>query len=203
MKENTAETMRENTTENMTETGVGAEGRGIEYRDLPETEITRELFASFNRRQVVSDCWRKENGQWVIRHAPFIDDWSAEDYQFLIRCLQDTIRAGGLVHGAFENGSLKGFVAVLPEIFGGENRYIDLASLHVSQDMRGRGIGRALFLKAAEWARQQGAGKLYISAHSAVESQAFYRGMGCVEARQYHQKHVQEEPFDVQMELEL
>lgn len=98
---------------------------------------------------------------------------------------------------------MKGFAAVLPEIFGGENRYIDLASLHVSQDMRGRGIGTALILKAKDWARQQGAGKLYISAHSAVESQAFYRKMGCVEAKMYHQKHVEEEPFDVQMELEL
>lgn len=190
-------------TENMTEKRPEEIGRAIEYRDLPETEITRELFAGFNRRQVVSDCWRKENGQWVIRHAPFIDDWSTEDYQELIRCLQDTIRAGGLVYGAFADGRLKGFAAVLPQIFGGENRYIDLASLHVSQDMRGRGIGTALILKAKDWARQQGAGKLYISAHSAVESQAFYRKMGCVEAKMYHQKHVEEEPFDVQMELEL
>lgn len=190
-------------TENMTEKGSGEEGRSIEYRDLQETEITRELFAGFNRRQVVTDCWRKENGQWVIRHAPFIDDWSLEDYQVLIRCLRDTIKAGGLVYGAFAEGRLKGFTAVLPEIFGGENRYIDLASLHVSQDMRGRGIGTALISKAKDWARQQGAGKLYISAHSAVESQAFYRGMGCVEAKLYHQKHVEEEPFDVQMELEL
>lgn len=190
-------------TENMTEKRPEEIGRAIEYRDLPETEITMELFAGFNRRQVVTDCWRQENGQWVIRHAPFIDDWSTEDYQFLIRCLQDTSRAGGLVYGAFENGRLKGFAAVLPEIFGGENRYIDLASLHVSQDMRGRGIGTALILKAKDWARQQGAGKLYISAHSAVESQAFYRKMGCVEAKMYHQKHVEEEPFDVQMELEL
>lgn len=64
----------------MTEKRPEEKGRAIEYRDLPETEITRELFAGFNRRQVVTDCWRQENGQWVIRHAPFIDDWSTEDY---------------------------------------------------------------------------------------------------------------------------
>lgn len=181
----------------------GKEERVIEYRDLQETEITMELFGSFNRRQVVSDCWRRENGQWTIKHAPFIDDWSTQDYQVLIRCLKDTVTAGGFVHGAFENGRLKGFVAVLPEIFGGENRYVDLASIHVSQEMRGQGIGAALFGRAKEWARQQGAGKLYISAHSAVESQAFYRKMGCVEATWYHQKHVEEEPFDCQLEIEL
>lgn len=175
----------------------------IVYRDLKDTELSMELFDSFERRQVVSDCWRRENGQWVIRHAPFIDDWSTEDYGVLIRCLRDTIRSGGFVCGAFAEGRLKGFAAVLPEIFGGENRYMDLASLHVSQDMRRKGIGRALILKAKEWARQRGAGKLYISAHSAVESQAFYRRMGCVEAKLYHQKHVEEEPFDCQLELEL
>lgn len=177
--------------------------RVVEYRELEETEINEELFACFDRRQVVSDCWRRENGHWVIRHAPFIDDWSTEDYQVLIRCLRDTVTSGGLVYGAFAEGSLKGFAAVMPEIFGGENRYMDLASIHVSQDMRGRGIGRALILKAKEWARERGAEKLYISAHSAVESQAFYRKMGCVEAKLYHQKHVKEEPFDVQLELEL
>lgn len=188
---------------NMAERAQEKDDRVIAYRDLEEAELNMELFGSFNRRQVVTDCWRRENGQWVIRHAPFIDDWSTEDYRFLIQCLKDTITAGGFVHGAFAEGRLKGFVAVLPEIFGGENRYVDLASIHVSQDMRGKGIGTGLFLKAKEWARQRGAGKLYISAHSAVESQAFYRKMGCVEAKQYLQKHVEEEPFDVQLELEL
>lgn len=32
--------------------------------------------------------------------------------------------------------------------------------------------------------------KLYISAHSAVESQLFYKAMGCTEAQVYNQEHV-------------
>lgn len=195
--------MAEDMTGSMPEERQGDKTLIIEYRDLKEEELREELFCSFNRRQVVSECWRRENGQWVIRHAPFIDDWSAQDYQVLIRCLKETIAAGGLVRGAFENGRLKGFAAVQPEIFGGENRYMDLAALHVSLEMRGKGIGTALLCGAKEWAREKGAAKLYISAHSAVESQAFYRGRGCVEAKQYHQKHVEEEPFDCQLELEL
>ena len=66
------------------------------------------------------------------------------------------------------------------EIFGDEQRYCDLSSIHISEDMRNKGIGRTLFLAAKEWAKQKGAKKLYISAHSAVESQAFYQSMGCV-----------------------
>ena len=57
----------------------------------------------------------------------------------------------------------------------------------------------------AAWAleKNMGAGKLYISAHSAVESQAFYHAMGCVEAKVYCQAHVDMEPYDCQLECPL
>ena len=175
----------------------------IKYRILQEQEIDRGLFRAFIRRQVVDRCLRREDGVWVVRSDPFIDDWTEEDYRTLIRCLRNTVRTGGLVCGAFSGGALKGFVSVESGFFGGENRYHDLSSLHVSEDMRREGIGKALFLTAAGWARGQGARKLYISAHSVVESQAFYRAMGCVEAAKYNQKHVEAEPFDCQMEYAL
>lgn len=175
----------------------------MEYRSLQEHEIDRELFRDFIRRQIVTKCWRKEDGEWIIKDTPFIDDWTEQDYEVLIQCLKHTVRTGGLVYGAFYEGKLKGFAAVLPEIFGGENKYIDLAAIHVSQDMRGTGIGTALFKEAKRWAKEKGAEKLYISAHSAVESQAFYKRMGCVEAKWYKKEHVEEEPFDCQLEVKL
>mgnify|MGYP003369156865 FL=1 len=175
----------------------------MKYRSLQEHEIDRELFRDFIRRQIVTKCWRKEDGEWIIKDAPFIDDWTEQDYKVLIQCLKHTVRTGGVVYGAFYEGKLKGFAAVLPEIFGGENKYIDLAAIHVSQDMRGTGIGTALFKEAKRWAKEKGAEKLYISAHSAVESQAFYKRMGCVEAKWYKKEHVEEEPFDCQLEVKL
>lgn len=81
--------------------------------------------------------------------------------------------------------------------------YLDLSSLHVSAELRGRGTGRELFARAADWARERGAKKLYISAHSAVETQAFYKALGCVEAEEYNPEHVEQEPFDCQMEFVL
>ncbi len=174
-----------------------------QYRTLNEQEICRELFCGFTRRQVVTKCRRRENGSWVVRDDPFIDDWSEADYQTLVSCLRNTAATGGMVCAAFVDGVLKGFASVEPGLFGGENRYLDLTSIHVSEDLRGRGIGSALFRLAGEWARGQGAKKLYISAHSAVESQAFYRAMGCVEAEQYCRAHVDAEPFDCQLECAL
>ena len=80
-----------------------------------------------------------------------------------------------MVYAAFCGKALKGFVSVEAELFGSGKQYLDLTSLHVSGDLRGRGIGRELFLEACRWAKQRGAAKLYISGHSAVETQAFYR----------------------------
>ena len=175
----------------------------IQYRDLSPGELSPELFAAFVRRQVVTDCWRREGEEWVIRKAPFIDDWSAEDIQTLVSCLRNTLNTGGLVRAAFLGGALKGFVSVEPTLFGGEHRYLDLSSIHVSQELRGSGTGRALFSAAADWARARGAKKLYISAHSAVETQRFYRGLGCVDAQLPDPRHMEAEPFDCQLEYTL
>lgn len=175
----------------------------IQYRNLQENEICRDLFKDFIRHQNVTKCWRRENGEWVIRDAPFVDDWTETDYAFLISCLKNTVQTGGLVYGAFYGESLKGFVSVEPVLFGGSQKYLDLSSIHISEDMRNKGIGTALFLAAKDWARNKGAAKLYISAHSAVESQAFYKKMGCVEAEVYNRKHTEAEPYDCQLECRL
>ena len=172
----------------------------VQYRTLCAEEICRELFRDFIRHQIVTDCWRKEDGKWVIKKAPFVDDWTEKEYQILISCLKNTVLSGGLVCAAFCEGKLKGFVSAEAELFGGEEGYCDLSSIHVSADARGRGLGRALFQKAEEEGRRRGAEALYISAHSSVESQAFYKAMGCVEAREYQAFHVEKEPCDCQLE---
>ena len=175
----------------------------IQYRELQADEICDELFAHFIRHQVVTKCRRRINGEWTVRDDPFVDDWTKEDYQILIECLKNTVLTGGFVYAAFCEGKLKGFVSVESTLFGGVQNYLDLTSIHVSEELRGRGIGAALFLAAKQWAKKQGAGKLYISAHSAVESQNFYQKMGCVEAEVYEQKHVEAEPYDCQLECRL
>lgn len=78
-----------------------------------------------------------------------------------------------------------------------------MSSIHVSEDMRGQGIGRSLFASAKEWALKKGAEKLYISAHSAMETQEFYKAMGCVEAEEYSQRYIETEPYDCHLECRL
>lgn len=175
-----------------------------QWRELTDpNEITRRLFLDFHRRQEVSLCWRKERDQWVIKADPFVDDWTEADYEELVRCLKRTVRSGGFVYGAFMGGLLKGFVSVESCPFGGNKEYLDLSCIHVSQELRGAGIGRRLFAAAAQWAREKGASKLYISAHSADETQKFYRSLGCQDAQELNREHVEKEPYDCQLEYKL
>ena len=79
---------------------------------------------------------------------------------------------------------------------------VDL-SVYVRKDLRGQGMGKELFALAAGAARRMGGEKLYISSHSAVETQAFYRGMGCRDAEEIDAAHAAREPFDCQLEYIL
>ncbi|MEG1257210.1 GNAT family N-acetyltransferase [Clostridium sp.] len=175
----------------------------MECRKLQTKEINRQLFEKFERHQKVTKCWRKIYGEWILKDVPFIDKWSEEDYNQLIEGLKNTLKTDGIVYGAFSNDTLKGFVGVENGFIGKNQEYFDLSNIHVSEDMRGNGVGKRLFQMAAQWAKTHGAKKLYISAHSSVESQAFYKAMGCTEALEYNQKHVEKEPCDCQLEYAL
>ena len=122
----------------------------MEYRELKKSEISKELFASFVRRQEVNAVLTRIDGQWREISRPFMDDWSPSDYDFLVKCLINTIETGGAVFGVFdEKGRLKAFASLEGGIFGRKHRYKDLSSLHVSAECRRSGIGKKLFCMAA------------------------------------------------------
>lgn len=175
----------------------------ILIREILHDELHIGLFADFRRHQEVTQCWRKVNGKWIIIENRFTEDWAETEFAYQIKCLCNTIITGGVVYGAFLEGKLKGFVSVESVPLGSQNQYLELSSIHVSEDCRGSGIGRKLMDSAKEWARKKGTEKLYISAHSSIESQAFYKAMGCCEAEEYSQPHVEKEPCDCQLEVSV
>ena len=175
----------------------------MNYRFIAVGELTPELFSGFIRRQVVDKCVRREQGKWVIKSHPFVDDWTENDYAVLIAKLKRIMCGGGFVLAAFDGDVLKAFSAVDGNLFGRGNMYADLAEFYVSEDYRRQGVGSRLFAMTADAARSLGAKKLYISAHSAAETQAFYRGLGCLDAREILQFHADKEPYDCQLEYIL
>lgn len=173
------------------------------YKKLDAADITAALFCGFSRHQEVTRCWRKENGQWVLKDIAFTEEWNGADFEHLAAALRRTLTGGGTVLAAFDGEQLAGFASLENGLFGSCGQYINLPLLHVSAEQRGRGIGRRLFSLICGEARSMRAAKLYISAHSSLESQAFYRAMGCVEAMEYNERLAGEEPCDCQMEFAL
>ncbi|MEH2941823.1 GNAT family N-acetyltransferase [Lachnospiraceae bacterium KK002] len=175
----------------------------VTFELISEPQIDRELFRHFDRYQEVKRCWRKETDGWKLKEVPFVEQWGESEYEFLVKCLKNTADTGGFVIGCLEDGKLKGFASVEHERFGSGKQYVQLSCIHVSCESRGKGYGKKLFQYAALAGKRLGAAKLYISAHSSEETQAFYHAMGCVEAEEYNQKLYQAEPCDCQLEYGL
>ncbi len=176
----------------------------MEYRKISAEELTPALFDGFRRHQEINQVWRKENGSWVIRSAPrVIEEWGEQQHEFICHCLRETLAFGGMVVGAFANDKLKGILSVDACPFGSQEQYLEIPFLQVSRDYRGRGIGKRLFAMAKEFAREKGAERLYLSSQPSVESQAFYKAVGCVEAEEYSVEHAERNPEDCQIECSI
>lgn len=175
----------------------------ISYRELKEIELDEALFAKFNRYQDVKKCWRKENGEWLLKDIAFTEQWDSNEYRELIKYLQNTIKTGGAIFGAFDKDVLVGFASLENEFFGSNKEYLQLSSIHISYEYRSYGVGKKLFSLICGQAKELGAQKLYISAHSSQETQAFYKSIGCIEATEYNEKLVAAEPCDCQLEYSL
>ncbi len=174
-----------------------------EYRNLTIADMKEGLLRDFVRRQEVTKVWRKVDGRWEIVRSPFVDDWDEEKRAAVIWILGEILARGGKVFGAWVDGKPKGLIAVEHTPMGSRNQYREVCGFWVSADCRGQGIGRKLFDIAKLEARRMGGEKLYISSHPAVETQAFYKAMGCREAGEYSPEHVARGPSDCQIECDL
>ena len=100
----------------------------MEFINIEADNIKAELFSNFKRYQKVTKCWRKIEGQWVIKDINFTEEWGIEEYKILSSCLKNTVETGGMVMGSFSDGILKGFVSVEAGIFGEIGTFISRES---------------------------------------------------------------------------
>ncbi len=133
----------------------------------------------------------------------FIDEWNDEKKTLVIQSMQNCISCRGIVIGAFEGSDLIGFACVEGEFFGTNKEYLELSYIHVSNKYRNCGIGKKIFDLCREKAKKKDAKKLYIGAHPSVESQSFYKAMGCTLAKEINKKIFDREPNDIQLEFAL
>jgi len=165
----------------------------IVVRAMQVEDLHIHMMDEFDRHQEITYEMRK-NGRVKKLRGPRVEDWDARNQGFVRTFIYHVyIRQfyGGepTVFAAFRGGQVAGFavwryIANDPRYLkakkGGEQDCAILDSLFVSRESRRMGLGRQLFGLCAAAARAEGARMLYISAEPAVETQAFYRSVGCV-----------------------
>ena len=176
----------------------------ITYLFLTENNFNENSLDDFLRHQEVKECWRKNsNNEYVLVPNEYVEDWDLNKRKEAAREILKQIGGKGFAYGAFYEGKVVGYILISNEFFGSSNQYMELLLYHVSEPYRRRGIGKILFELACKTAKEVGAKKLYISAHSSKESQVAYRKLGCIEATEINQVIAENEPYDVQMEFVL
>ena len=173
------------------------------YAKLTKNNFDEHSLDSFERYQEIKQSLRKINDEYIYIDNPFTENWDSEQRR---RTAENTVKAisdGAIAYGAFREGVIAGFAYTGTERFGTENQYLELKMFQVSNGFRGRGIGKALFALICADAKESGAEKLYISAHSSRESQEAYKHLGCVHAAEINQQIAEDEPCDIQMEFVL
>jgi len=176
---------------------------GLEVKELTLDDLQLNLLQHFNRYQKVGRCWRLEGDKWVLKDIPFVEKWDTKLKEEIVTDdFVNCLKSGGFLWGVFNSDNqLIAFANISSNLFGCDNQYVQLIQLHVSYEYRGAGVGKNLFQLCSQKAKQLGAKKLYISAHSSEESHRFYESLGCVDAMEIDEKIAASEPYDRQMEF--
>lgn len=162
------------------------------------------LVWTIDRREVIYNTYRLVDGALALRPDYFdMQGWPPSDHDLSTRLLCECCEHGGWCYGLFDEDRLIG-VAVLESRFIGQPAdMLQLVFLHISRDYRDQGLGRQLFMRAAEVARTQGARRVYISATPSEHTIHFYRGLGCVLSPAPDPALLALEPDDIHLEFVL
>ena len=175
----------------------------VEIRALSPEDIPGTLLENFIRFQETDRVWAVSNGELIEKEDHFIDDWDQQRLARESQYLRDCAARGGIVVGAFQDDTCIGFTSIQPDRFGSRMQYAEMTMCHVTRLLRGQGIGKKLFNFSCEVAKSRGIENLYLSTHPSIESQGFYRSVGCVLAQEINPEILAREPLDIHMEKHL
>ena len=173
----------------------------FQYRKMELSEAER--IAEIDAAHFVRNVWRKDaSGEYRLLEINWTDTELPNGFDWHLRRFKEALGNGGTAFGCLDGNILIGYAVISGNIFG-QQGYILLDQLFVSDSYRRKGIGNKLFSLCAEQARSIGARKLYLCASSAENTVAFYRKLGCVPAAELDEQLAAEDPNDIQLEYML
>lgn len=175
----------------------------VEYHRLTQENFFVTSLDGYQRHQEIHEVLVLMRNKLVSRNIHYIEEWDLEQRRQVAKVIIEAIRYHGYAYGAFLNGAVVGFSFLGNELFGSRGQYVELIMHQVSNPYRNHGIGTKLFQLICKDAVNAGAERIYISANSSKETQAFYAAVGCTLAEEVNQEIAEKEPFDIQMEYKL
>lgn len=177
--------------------------QNIQIVNLNTGNFNEDSLDCFILKQRVSNCWRNIDGKYKLIPISYTEDWNLFERKNMAKKIITALNSGATAIAAVIDKSVIGFALLSDLLFGSSKQYVNLKEFYVSEPYRRNGIGKLLFDKICLKAKNLGAKKLYISAHSAEESIAAYTKYGCLLAEEPDAAHIEKEPFDLQLEYDL
>lgn len=172
-----------------------------QYRELQLKEAER--IVEIDATHFVKNVWRKDvSGKYRLLEINWTDTELPNGFNWHLRRFREALENDGTACGCFDHSKMIGYAVMNGNTFG-QQGYILLDQLFVSNTYRGKGIGKKLFALCAEQARSIGAKKLYLCAGSAENTIAFYHKLGCVPAVEPDEILAAEDPSDIPLEYIL
>jgi len=166
----------------------------ITVRAMAVEDLHIHMMDDFNRFQEITQIVRK-NGRVKRLRRPRVENMSGGEKEGFIKHLfipaayiRQFYPGHPPVFAAFWDGQVVGFAKwrwIKDQKLkkSKEKDFAILDLLFVSRECRRLGLGRQLFDLCAQAAKAEGAPVLYISTNPSVETQAFYKSMGCVKSK--------------------
>jgi predicted N-acetyltransferase YhbS len=174
----------------------------VTIRELTREEI--EKVWDIDRSEVVENIYYVRDGKLVLEPEYYdMKGWPPGEQELYTPILYDCFNRGGIFYGVFEGSKMLGTAVLESKYIGKGKDTLQLKFLHIDRAYRKQGLGRILFEKSAERAREVGAKKLYISSTPSENTINFYLGLGCVLAKEVDAELFKLEPDDIHLEYDL
>jgi predicted N-acetyltransferase YhbS len=174
----------------------------VKIRELERQEV-RDVW-SIDRAEVIDKIYYRDGNELVLKSEHYdMKGWPPGEPEHYGPILLDCFDRGGTFYGAFDGEKLIGAAVLESRFIGQEKDQLQLKFLHVSRRHRRAGLGRTLFEKAVEKAREVGARRLYISSTPSENTVRFYLRRGCRVTEDVDPALFELEPEDIHLELEI
>lgn len=171
-------------------------------RELERHEI--EKIWTIDRAEVIDNVYYMEDEGLILKPEHYdMQGWLPGAPERITPSLVDCFDRGGTFFGAFDGETLAGIAVLESEFIGRARDQLQLVFLHVSRSYRKTGLGKRLFEKAVERARQLGAKRLYVSATPSENTVNFYMHLGCTVTDEVDPELFEEEPEDIHLEYAI